>query len=358
MKRLATLIVALNVAFLFAIWAPALAQTTETAESVTLDNSFFYESIMQQANETEPQPVTLYMYSSADNGELKPMLPSNTTGNSARPAQYGGANLPGGIGWYVGEWTSPKATAAMTIATTVNGAFWAVGTGQDVTIYVYIDHNDNEIGREGTDTKSVNGDTEFLLSTTISAVDMAVGDTISIRIYAGSRVGSNFEVAWGSSQHNSHITITCNPMLVTINQPLVSEHNVVFSASIQDAFVSTALIANLKVTNHGDILSISEPRFSQGEENGTTVSWDWDYKTDKARNGEYTVTVVLSYSEENEFTAMGSYILEFPGGGEGDGGILGGLGWLIPLIIVVVIIAVIFVVVKVVLARRSSKSAV
>ncbi len=352
MRKFTCLVVALNLAFLTLICTHALGGSVEPVKNITQDNSTINKNVMQQANESEPQPVTLYMYGSADNGGLKPMLPSNTTGNSARPAQFGGANLPGGIGWYVGEWTSPKATAAMTIATTVDGAFWAVGTGQDVTIYVYIDHNGNEIGREGTDTKSVNGDTEFLLSTTISAVDMAVGDTISIRIYAGSRVGSNFEVAWGSLQYNSHITITCNPILVTINQPLVSEQNVVFSASIQDAFVSTALIANLKVTNHGDILSISEPRFSQGEENGTTVSWDWDYKTDKARNGEYTVTVVLSYSEENEFTATGSYILEFPETGE-DGG---GLGWLIPLIIVVVIIAVIVVVVKVVLARRSSKS--
>jgi hypothetical protein len=127
-------------------------------------------------------------------------------------------------------------------------------------------------------------------------------------------------------------------MLVTVNQPLISEHSVEFLASFQDAFGSTALIANIRVTNEVDIISISEPHFSLGE-NGSIVSWIWDYKSDGGRCGEYTITISLSYCEENDFRAMGIYNIELPGSHK-DGGIIGSIMGLLPIIIIIIAVVV------------------
>ncbi len=357
MRMIAALVVTLNMVIL--IFAGGLV----LGDDADSDNSGSYFGPMQQDNETTPQPVTLYMYGSADSGELRTDFPTNGSGNSAPPAQYGGGNLPGGIGWYVGEWISPQVTASMTVESAVNGAFWATGSGQGVTIYVYIDHNGNEIGRDGTDTKNVNGDTEFLFTTTISGVNMAVGDTISIRIYAGSQVGSNFQVTWGSMQYNSHITFTCNPIMVTVNEPIVLEEElgegVVFSATVFDAFSSPMLWGKIMVSGPTTVVNIFGPIIFQGL-NSTLITWLWDHKTDKGKDGDYMITISVSYSEEeeNEFSGFGKYAIEFPEDEKEDKGFLGDYGWVLHPIIVVVVIVVGVVAYKKIKSKKEEKSAV
>ena len=89
--------------------------------------------------------------------------------------------------------------------------------------------------------------------------------------------------------------------------------------------------------------------------NGTLVSWVWDHKTDGGESGDYTIAVTISYTEENEFTAMGTYNLEFPTTDNDDGGFLGGMGWLLPVIVIIIIVVVAVVVIKVIRNRRAAE---
>ncbi|UCE73926.1 MAG: hypothetical protein JSV56_13040 [Methanomassiliicoccales archaeon] len=90
-----------------------------------------------------------------------------------------------------------------------------------------------------------------------------------------------------------------------------------------------------------DVETLSLPTVSGGA-NGSAVTWIWDYKSDGARDGEYTITISLSYCEENDFRAMGTYMIAFPGGDE-DGGIIGMIMGLLPVIIIIIIAVVVIV---------------
>jgi hypothetical protein len=309
---------------------------------------------MQQENESEPQPVTLYMHGAGDPAELQPVFPSNGSGNSAPPARYGGINAPRGWAWLVGNWVTQPVSTAMTIGTPISGKLWAKGSGQDVLFYINVFHNNNEIRQLQTESKSVSGDTEFTFSGDIPEVEMAPEDTFSIRIYGGSRYGSSYELAWGSITYDSHVQISCNSIFVEVNAPVIGESIVTFSATVFDAFNSPALEADILVRSMVDAVSLSEPRFTLGG-NGSLVAWDWDYKTDKAKSGEYTITVMICYGDENEFMALGTFNIEFPQG-EKEDGIMGSIGSFLPIIIIVVIAVVAVVIVKVVLNKRAEQS--
>ncbi len=353
MKKM-TLFVALSVAIISLICAPTLAQTTGSTSDNTLYNSLFYQSMMQDENVSEPQPVTLYMYGSSDSGDLKPDFPTNGTGNSAPPARYGGVNTPRHWAWKIGEWYTIPFTAPMTVEVLISGSVWAIGNGQDVVLYVNIYYNGNEIKQIDTNAGNVNGDTEIPFDGSLDeTLTIAPGDTLGLWIYGGSRAGSTYELAWGSTQYDSHITFTCNPITVAVNEPIISENNVVFSATIRDAFASTALNSQIRVIGEVDVEALSDPKFNPGE-NGSTVSWNWDYKTDEGHCGEYTIIIILSYGEENEFTAMGMYMLEFPKAKEEEG-FLGGYGWILHPILVVVGVVVAVIVIKKVRSRRKAE---
>jgi hypothetical protein len=288
--------------------------------------------------------------------ELKPIFPSNGSGNSAPPARFGGARAPNKLAWMVGTFSTIQITAPMTIEPAVSGSVWAKGSGSGVFFYVNVYHNNNQIKQITTGTQSVSGDTEFPFSDSIDRTDMAPGDRLELRIYAGSEFNSNFEMCWGSLQYDSHIKIICNSMFVYVNPPVIVEDIVVFSAGIFDAFNSPQIDGHIQVIGKVDVLSLSAPRFMQGE-NGSMIAWDWDYKTDKAQDGEYMINIFVCYGDENDFVGHGRYELEFHKHAPPED-FISSLGIIFPIIIVAVIVVVIVVVVKVVLGRRAQKSAI
>jgi hypothetical protein len=354
LRKIIVLISVLNLMILTVLGMPVLGEPNKDIK--TTDNFEIPISLYQEENVTEPQDITLYLYGTGDPAELKPVYPNNGSGNSAPPARYGGGGLPNKLAWMVGTFSTIQVKAPMTIDSAVSGRVWAKGSGQNVFFYVNLYHNNQQIKQMTTETRSVSGDTEFPFSDTIDSIDMAVGDRIELRIYAGSQVNSNFEMCWGSMNYDSHIKISCNSMFIMVIPPIIEEEFVIFSAVIMDAFNSQQLDAHITVTNHIDVVSISPPRFIMGE-NGSMIAWDWNYKADKAEDGEYRVTVSVCYGEDNDFQGSGTYILEFHEH-EPPEDIFTSLGILFPIIIIAIIAVVAVIVVKVILNRRALKSAV
>lgn len=361
MKKMVTLIMVLNLTILTAICSPSLAETQELAKDDILEqNMIFQLDSLQDVNETEPQPVNLYFY--GDGGDLKAEMPA---GNASTEVPCYGSNTPRFFGTSVGTWTSSEINAPVNIGTTFTCSVWAKSDmgANNVYFHLWIRVNGNNVADIWTNTQGLSGTpSEFTGDDTAGGeIQLNPGDTIEVEIiyfadsqyFVGPAPDSTLLV--GGTEVDTHITITAAPITLSVAKPVVDKELklALFIANFTDAFSSKRLNARLMVTGEADVITISDPVFSLAG-NASTVAWLWDYKTDKGKCGEYTISVFLSYSEENEFFATGTYTLELSDHKE-DEGILAGLGWLLPLIIVVVIIAVVAIVVKVVLNRRSAK---
>jgi hypothetical protein len=192
------------------------------------------------------------------------------------------------------------------------------------------------------------------------AFELQAGDTIGVRLayWSDSRYivgpGASSTLIVGSAEHDTHLTINAAPISLNVEKPLVTENFVAFIATFTDAFASTKINAHLDILGTIDIVHISDPVFSLGV-NGSLVTWSWDYKADKAKDGDYTITVSLCYDEENEFFATANYVIEFPKPKE-DRTILDEIMGYLPIIIIVVVVVVAVIAVKVIKNRREEKS--
>lgn len=366
MKKMVTLVMVLNLAILTAICTPSLAEIQEFTENDNFkQNSIFRLNALQDVNETEPQPVNLYFYDSGDiddPGDLKAEMPA---GNASTDVDCPGYPIAKAAGYWIGTWRSTQISQPITVEPTISCNLWVRSDegANGVHFNVQIRVNGDSQFEFMTDSTSVpNTPVEITGEGSGSGpLQLQTGDTIGVRLayFSDSRYfigpGANSILIVGGSEYDTHITITAAPITLSVAKPVVDKESklALFIANFTDAFSSTRLNARLMVTGEVDVNTISDPVFILSG-NESSVNWLWDYKTDKAKCGEYTISVFLSYSEENEFFATGSYMMEFSEPKE-DGGLLAGLGWLLPLIIVVVIIAVTAVVIKVIMGRRSAK---
>jgi len=356
MRKLTSFVVAMNLAFLILICAPTLGQSAESVKNITQDNSTINKNILQQTNESEPQPVNLFLYGPAQGtdaeGKLSPLLPSNKSENSAQPAWNFGGRM--GTAWLIGIWSTNALRSSLSISGDVTIKIWARGSGQDIFFGLNFLRNGNDLNQDiWTDKRNVGGDTEFTATGALN-VDMNENDVLSVRVYGGTSASpnNNWEMVWGNPHYDTHVRINCAPVVLEVTPPIVTNDFVTFLAAAKEAFGTplSALRPTIRVSNHADIETLDGPNFSEGE-NGTIILWIWNYKADEAHSEEYTITVILSYDGENEFLASGIYFLELPEENEE-----GGLGWLFPVIIIAVIIVVIVVVVRIILARRSGET--
>jgi hypothetical protein len=155
----------------------------------------------------------------------------------------------------------------------------------------------------------------------------------------------------GDVEYNTHITVTANPITLDIQEPGIEADFVVISAYINDSFAATRYHTDLRIGGRTDAEAISEPTFVQ-EGNATVVSWIWDFRTDRAKDGEYRVSISVSYTEEGEFTAVETYDMEFlelEHTCKDFGCALGWQGWLLIAIAVAACAAVSY---KIIMKRR------
>jgi hypothetical protein len=338
---------------------PVGAENVDSVEDLLLNEPVSFVFSEQEGNVSEPQPIHLHFYGGAG-GELKADVPA---GNSTTDVPCQGSNTARMTGTPVGTWTSPEVKIPITIDAAISCSIWAKSDqgANGVWFRVIISINGANTHTMETNSQSLSGiPSEFTGSDSGSSLELNQGDTISAQViyfatpqYVIGPAPDSIMVV-GGSEYDTHITITTAPITISVNEPIVAEDIVIFSATYADAFGSTKLNAMLNVIGKSDVITLSEPNFTPGA-NGSIVLWGWNYKTDKAQEGEYTVSVILSYGEDSGFVATGTYVLTFPKE-EKEEGILESMGWLIPIIILVVIIVVAVIVIRKILARREISS--
>ena len=182
------------------------------------------------------------------------------------------------------------------------------------------------------------------------------GDIISVRLAYfsdpryGVGPGADSILIVGDVEYDTHITITASPITLEIQEPGIGEQFVVISAYINDSFASTRYYTDISIDGRTDAEAISEPTFIQ-EGNTTIVTWIWDFKMDGAQDGEYRVSISVSYSEDNEFTTVETYDIEFQKD-VGDDDFINSLGWSGWILIAIVVAACAAVSYKIVLNRK------
>jgi hypothetical protein len=331
---------------------------------VDTDNSLVEYSYLEledsQTNETEPQPVHLNLFG-GDGGELRPEDPQ---GNSTTEVDCQGSPTARMAGYYIGTWTSTELIAPITIETQFSCSLWVYSTEGASNVYfnVEIYKNGNVVFTFLTDSQSVSTTPVEIRGdgSSESSIELQPGDTIGVRLAYFSDPkyfigpGSDSILIVGGSEYNTHIAIITNPMSISVNEPQIAETYVTFSATYIDAFSSNNLMAHILVDGKTEVKTLSEPTFSPGN-NGSLVTWTWDYKTDKAKDGEYRIRISVHYCHENDFPATGIYMIKFPKAEE-DEGFLGSIGWILhPILLVIAIVAAIIIVRKI-LERRALKS--
>jgi hypothetical protein len=168
--------------------------------------------------------------------------------------------------------------------------------------------------------------------------------------------GADSTLIVGGAEHDTHITITTNSLSLAVLPPVVQDEFTLISALVGDAFASTTYTTSIIITGMVDAETITGPSIAPGG-NGTLIVWVWNHVADGAKNGDYTITVTVSYSEDNLFMSTATYTLEFQQPKE-DGGLFGGgLESLLLIIIpIIVVVIVVIVVVKIVLSRREERA--
>ena len=314
----------------------------------------------QQENISEPAPMNLYLYG-GDAGELKPEVP---LGNSSTEVDCPGYPLARMAGYYIGTWTSSPLTMPVVIGKQFLCSLWAYSSqgATNVRFNIQVQVNGNERFTFQTESTSLSQTPTELRGDTNrdNNLELSAGDTFGVRLAyfsdpaRGVGPGASSTLIVGSDEYDPHITITTSLMSLFTNVPVINVDTVTFSATFIDAFSATRLHAHIMVDGVVDVITISEPIFSMGE-NGSLVSWDWNFKTDRGRDGEYTIMVSLCYGDENDFKASGTYYIEFHEHEEA-GGIIESLGILFPIIIIAIIAVVLVIVVRIVRNRRADKT--
>ena len=314
----------------------------------------------QEEEPQESQLINLYFYG-GDGGELKVDVPE---GNSSTEIPCPGSPTPRFMGLLVGIWTSPAIKSGITVESRITSSIWAkcAQNANNVHFNSQILVNGNQVADIWTNSQSLsNTPTEFIGEGSLDgAIELGSGDTIGARVYYfadpqyGIGKAPDATLIVGSFQCDTHITITSNPLTMAIQEPVVSSQLTTISVQISDAFGATKYQSRIIIEGITDAETISNPTISPGG-NGTIVSWNWDHRIDKAKDGEYKIIISISYSEENEFLTMGVFQLTFPKDGDESGG-LSGLGdWLIPIFVIVIIVIIIAVVYKIISDRRLSQ---
>jgi hypothetical protein len=313
-----------------------------------------------QTNEIKPQPINMYLYG-GDGGELKPDLP---LGNSTTEVMCQGNNFARTAGYYIGSWTSLEVTAPITIDTRISCGLWVYSMegANNVRFNVELQINGNGVFTFTTGSNSVSQTPIEITGegNSNSVIELQVGDTIGIRLaYFSDPIyvigpGADATLITGDIEYDSHITIITNPISLNLDVPIVTDTDVTFSAYFMDTFSSTNLNADLQVIGKSEVNTLSEPAFSLGE-NGSLVSWIWDHKTDGAKDGEYRIRISIYYSEENDFSASGIYLIEFPKDKKDDD-FLGGIFWILPVMILTAIAITIIITVRKRLSKRGRKT--
>jgi hypothetical protein len=347
-------VMVLNLVFLTLSGISVMGETTRD-----LSNDSYIPS--QQLNVSDPAPLKLFFY--GDSADLKPEVPMS---NSTTEIACEGHPIPRYLGYYIGTWTTSPLTMPVIIENHFAISLWVYSqqSAKNVRFNVQIRVNGNERYSFQTESMSLSQTPTEIRGegNHESSLELLAGDTFSVRLayfsdparFVGP--GADSVLIVGSDEYDTHLEITTSPMSLSTNPPVINLDIVTFSATFIDAFSASRYHAHIMIDGEVDVVSISEPVFTMAD-NGSLVSWNWNFKADKGRDGDYMVFVSLCYGDENDFKASGEYFLEFHEHEE-EPGIIESLGLLFPIIIIAIIAVILVIVVRRIRSRRAENLAV
>lgn len=265
-------------------------------------------------DEEEPIITNLYFYGDlpGNNGVLSPELPSNTSSQSA-PCPKTGV-IPGLMLLVGMAYTEPLNTE-LEIGGSYSFELWATGSGRGVQFSVDMYYNDQEVIRCFSDTQNVNGDTLFRGKGSFGKMKLNPGDQLEVRIYYSVNsviLQNSVEVLYGSAEHNSHISIEGKPITINLTEPILTDNELEVTGLVFDAWGSKDIASyELRITGPVTAQAISEPKIAESE-NGTVLTWTWNFREDKAKSGDYNIIMIVIDNSGNELETSMIYSFEVP----------------------------------------------
>jgi hypothetical protein len=130
--------------------------------------------------------------------------------------------------------------------------------------------------------------------------------------------GSSGEFLFGSLEHASSITMTLAATPVNMSMTGAAKTQVKDSIQLNARFNDSLGMDPNSVTYEITLMGpatvlpehISRPSVAPGD-NGTVVSWLWNYKASKAQSGTYVATLTFEYSNDTSFSNSTSLDIRF-----------------------------------------------
>ena len=163
-------------------------------------------------------------------------------------------------------------------------------------------------------------------------VKFSISETATLAVTAGTAVGiglvwisdpnhfvgpsSGGDFLYGSSEHDSYITITLAgaPIVVNISKPEMEKDSIKLVANVTEALGMdpTTFFYKLIIVGPATVLPehMGVPSISSSD-NGTSVTWLWAARKSKAISGEYAITVSVSYDGNISFQNSSKVTITF-----------------------------------------------
>lgn len=180
-----------------------------------------------------------------------------------------------------------------------------------VRLYEY-DGEMKTIAEITTDSINVIGIQKIEASIEIGYVKVA--GRLGVEVFARANY-DNCNLLYDSVEHDSHITIDCDPFHISIPEPKINTDNeiVEIQMDIDDALKHLdECDYQLSIIGPVEGFSISNYTTEREHQVANTIYWNWDYKKDFAIDGNYTIIVeVIDYNGNlREYNTK--YYLDFP----------------------------------------------
>jgi hypothetical protein len=281
---------------------------------------------------------------------------------------YGGRRY----GTPIGDWTFLPA-GTFRVQGSFKAELWAKSDAgaKNAGFRLNFYEGDNLITQNGlfSDRTDVSSPHKFTISGSLSA-NCAAGTTVKVNLVwlsepnygVGPSSGGTF--IYGSKDHDSLIemTLTASPVTMNVTSADKEGNNIKVNARVNESLGMPidSITYNLAIQGPASVSAdhIAKPTVSAGD-NGTSVSWLWNYRQSKAQTGLYTFTITVAYSNESIFSNATQIMIkiESPTVVDSLTQLTGGSNFLLIIIIVVVVAVVVSVVTFFVIRKQRVKKA-
>ncbi|MEW5760641.1 MAG: hypothetical protein AB1779_07730, partial [Candidatus Thermoplasmatota archaeon] len=251
---------------------------------------------------------------------LTPIVPpGNATEKKDCPGRLYGARY---MGTSIGTWNI-GIKSELIIDGPFSAKLWAKsdenakGVSFRINIYKNDKYTDNAYF---TDSKTIGSTpTDFKAEGSLG-LNLVEGDTLGIQIvyfsqpkhFIGPSASSTF--LYGSSILDSQVTISASPISLNISEPHKAKDHVCIKATVRDSLIPAPVsypYSSISVSGPTDGKTFSIVKFG-GSGNETTVDWEWYYKKDGAKSGEYEITITVGYDKNVTVSNSSKFSIELP----------------------------------------------